>query len=242
MNKTIHYIWLGGKKKPRVVKRCIKSWRKYMPDWTIKEWNEKNLNLDICDFAREAYDSRRYAFAADVFRFEILDKEGGLYFDTDVELFRSLNDLVEKYEAFTGYEYIRVNPGLVLFSSKPKNFFIHKMTEMYKRIHFLENGKMNTRVVGDYLNEFLEKEGFCNEDVFQQVLDFVIFPSTYFCPTDGFGNAINFSEKTYSQHLFAGSWMPWQKRLLVNLKKKLYKIMGKGFIQKIMSCYRFLRK
>lgn len=234
MDKVIHYIWLGKKNKPRVVKKCIKSWIKKMPGWKIKEWNESNLDLNICPFCKEAYDSKCYAFAADVLRFVVLNKYGGLYLDTDVKLLKSLESLTEKFEAFTGYEYIRVNPGLVLYSSKPHNFFISEMVKLYEKKHFIENGKKNLRVVGEYLNELLEKEGFVNEDRFQTIRGFSIFPSMYFCPTDGYGNKINFSKETYSQHLFAGSWMPLKQRVIVKIKRFFYKFFGKKNIQFVM--------
>ena len=86
--KTIHYIWLGGKKKPKVIKRCIKSWKKNMPGWKVKEWNESNIDVNLCDYCMEAYQLKKYAFVADVLRFYILYREGGLYFDTDVKLLR----------------------------------------------------------------------------------------------------------------------------------------------------------
>lgn len=159
-NKTIHYIWLGGKKKPRVIRKCISSWKKNMPDWEIKEWNESNLDVNVCDYCKEAYKSHRYAFAADVLRFYILYNEGGLYFDTDVKLLKSIEPLVEEYEAFTGYEYARVAPGLVLYARHRNNKIFAEMLDQYYHNHYLIDGKENKKVVGEYLSEILEKYGF----------------------------------------------------------------------------------
>lgn len=237
-NKTIHYIWLGGKKKPRVIQKCILSWKKYMPGWKIKEWNETNLDINICEYCKEAYEAHRYAFAADVLRFYILYNEGGLYFDTDVKLLKSLEPLAQEYEAFTGYEYTRLNPGLVLYAKHKRNKIFAEMLEQYYSNHYIIDGKENQKVVGEYLSEILEKYGFKYCDILQQCSDFTVFPSTYFCPTDAFGNKINFSENTYSVHLFAASWMPVKARFLRGIKKFLYRHIGVNTIQKIMQMIR----
>lgn len=78
MVQKTHYIWLGNKDKPSIIKKCFRTWRKMMPDWEIIEWNETNLNIDINKYCLQAYDARKYAFAADILRFDILYREGGL--------------------------------------------------------------------------------------------------------------------------------------------------------------------
>lgn len=238
MNKTIHYIWLGGKKKPRVIRKCIKTWKKFFPDWKIKEWNESNLDIDVCDYCREAYDVHKYAFAADVLRFDILYKEGGLYFDTDVKVLKNMNPLIEECEAFCGFEFSMVAPGLVLYAKDPGNEIIYQTLQVYKNVHFLENNTMNTKVVGEYFSEVLSEHGFNYKNEKQICDSFTIFPSTYFCPTDGYGNKIAFSNNTYSVHLYAGSWLPVNKRIISSTKKFFYRYIGLERIQKIMSIFR----
>lgn len=234
MNKTIHYIWLGHKKKPAIVRKCIQSWKTHLPGWEIKEWNESNLNLDICPFCREAYDARRYAFAADVLRFDILYREGGLYFDIDVKVIKDFEELTARYDAFVGYEFGMVNPGLVLYAKEPKNPIIGEMLKVYQNTRFLVNGQENHKVVGAYFSEILEKHGFVYEDRFQQCDGFTVLPCTYFCPTDGYGNRYNFSENTYSVHLFAGSWLPFSKRCVRAFKRTCYRLFGMENIQRVM--------
>ncbi len=238
MNKTIHYIWLGGKKKPRVIRKCIASWKKHMPDWEIKEWNETNINLDKYTFAKEAYNAKKYAFAADVIRFDVLYQEGGLYFDTDVKVLRDFTPLTDKYLAFTGHEGININPGLVLYAAQPHNPIIAEMLEIYRQTHFIVDGKENTKVVGDYFSEILEKYGFVYEDIFQQCGEFIVFPRTYFCPTDGYGNPVDYSENTYSVHLFASSWRPFPVRTKNAVKRICYKTFGLKRIQKVKKFFR----
>ena len=234
MNKTIHYIWLGGKRKPRVLRQCIAGWHRLMPDWQIKEWNESNLDLDEYAFCREAYEAGRYAFAADVLRFSVLYREGGIYLDTDVKLLRSLAPLAETYAAFTGYEYDKVNPGLVLYAREPGDPIIGEMLAVYRQTHFIENGVENQKIVGAYFSEVLAAHGFVYEDRLQQCDSFTILPSTYFCPTDGYGNPINYSENTHSVHLFASSWRPRSDRAKRAIKRLVYRLFGVKLVQRVL--------
>lgn len=203
-----------------------------MPDWEIKEWNESNVDLDKYAFCREAYNAGKYAFVADVLRFEILFNEGGLYFDTDVKILRNFDELTENSDGFTGYEYSMVAPGLVLYSAQKGNPIIAEMLEVYSKTHYITNGIENQKVVGEYFSEVLEKHGFIREDRKQNCDGFIVFPSTYFCPTDGFGNPLNFSDNTYSVHLFAASWMPLKERIIRSVKRCIYSKFGKEKIQK----------
>ena len=94
--KTIHYIWLGKKREPKILKNCKKTWKKLCPDYTIKRWDEKNLNIDINKYCRQAYDAKKYAFASDVLRFDVLCKHGGIYVDIDVKMIKNFDNLLYK--------------------------------------------------------------------------------------------------------------------------------------------------
>ena len=91
--KVIHYCWFGGNPLPNIAVKCINSWKKYFPDYEIIEWNESNFDLFSCDYCREAYDAKKWAFVSDYARFKILYEHGGVYFDTDVEVIKSMDDI-----------------------------------------------------------------------------------------------------------------------------------------------------
>ena len=101
--KIIHYIWLGGKPLPKIAEKCIASWKKYCPDYEIKRWDETNLNISQYQYAQDAYDAKKYAFASDVMRFDVLYKYGGVYVDIDVEILKPIDDLLDT-SSFTGFE------------------------------------------------------------------------------------------------------------------------------------------
>ena len=94
MKKIIHYCWFGPKPLPKLAKKCIASWKKYMPDYEIKLWSEENIDLNECDFIKEAYENKKWAFVADYARTKVLYEYGGIYMDTDMELTKPLDDLM----------------------------------------------------------------------------------------------------------------------------------------------------
>ena len=94
--KIIHYCWFGGNPLPELAVKCIESWKKYCPDYEIKRWDESNFDLNCCDYVKEAYRAKKWAFVSDYARFKVLYDEGGLYFDTDVELIKPIDDIIER--------------------------------------------------------------------------------------------------------------------------------------------------
>ena len=94
--KIIHYCWFGGNPLPDLAVKCIDSWKKYCPDYEIKRWDESNFNLNCCDYVKEAYRAKKWAFVSDYARFKVLYDEGGLYFDTDVELIKPIDDILAR--------------------------------------------------------------------------------------------------------------------------------------------------
>ena len=94
--KKIHYIWFGKGEKNERVQKCLESWHKYLPDYEIIEWNEDNFDINFNDFTKQAYDNKKWAYVSDVARFWILYNEGGIYMDTDVEVYKPLDEFLDK--------------------------------------------------------------------------------------------------------------------------------------------------
>lgn len=167
ITKTIHYCWFGRGELPEKAKQCIESWKKFCPDYEIKEWNEDNFDMNSCAYVKEAYEAKKWAFVSDYARFEILYKYGGLYFDTDVELVKSFDDIVSKgtfmglqpgKKTVHGMEY-EVNPGLGL-GSEPGVEVFKEIIEFYHQLHFVTgNGGQNIKTIVDYTTEILKKHG-----------------------------------------------------------------------------------
>ena len=102
--KIIHYCWFGRNPKPKLAEKCIKSWKKYCPEYEIIEWNEDNYDLSSAPlYVRQAYEAKRWAFVTDYIRLQVIYENGGIYLDTDVELRKSLDPLLV-HQAYFGFE------------------------------------------------------------------------------------------------------------------------------------------
>ena len=91
--KMIHYCWFGGNPLPDEVKKYMETWKKYCPDYEIKEWNERNFDVNQNQYCSEAYEAKKWAFVSDYARLKILYEHGGIYMDTDVEVCKPLDHL-----------------------------------------------------------------------------------------------------------------------------------------------------
>ena len=107
--KIIHYCWFGGNPLPPLAKKCIASWKKYLPDYEIRQWDESNYDVNKIPYIKEAYAAKKFAFVSDYARFDILYNYGGIYFDTDVEIISPL-DCIISAGSFMGCEN-KATPG-----------------------------------------------------------------------------------------------------------------------------------
>lgn len=221
--KIIHYCWFGGNPLPKSALKCIASWKKFFPDYEIKEWNESNFNVNIIPYTKEAYEAKKYAFVSDYARFWILFNYGGVYFDTDVKVIRPMDDIIAK-GPFMGREagaYIRnicegfngnglaVAPGLGLGVSL--GFGLYKeFLDTYNGFRFRnDDGTINTKTIVSYTSEILVKHGLDSDNDNPQLVAGVwIYPADVFCPMDHTqGNKVMITARTVSIHLYDASWI-----------------------------------
>ena len=220
--KIIHYCWFGGNPLPELAHKCIASWRKYLPDYEIKEWNEHNFDVFQSPYVAEAYRLKRYAHVSDYARFWILYHYGGVYFDTDVEVIRPLNDILARgsymgFECQEGTSYDNpngnVNPGLGMAVGK-EHPFIAKMVDYYNHHHYVRwNGKstgnITLKVTGslDYDHKKILEGGIVS------VNDLLIYPIEYFCPLNYYTGKLNVTDNTRTIHHYMASWVKKRNRL-----------------------------
>ena len=203
--KKIHYCWFGGNPLPDDALRYIESWKRFCPDYEIKEWNESNFDMDSYPYVREAYDSRKFAFVSDVARLYALYTEGGIYMDTDVEVLKSLDDFL-KYDGVSGFESsTQIPTGLM--ASRDLHPLVKEWLDEYKGIHFVrEDGSLDLTTNVTRITNSCLRYGFVPDGTLQTVREFTFFPSEYFCPKDYRTGALNVTENTYTIHHFDGSW------------------------------------
>lgn len=231
--KKIHYCWFGGNELPPLAIKCIQSWRKYCPDYEIIEWNEHNFDVDSCDYVKEAYAAKKWAFVSDYARFYILYHEGGVYFDTDVELIRPLDRLLRE-GPFMGFENVhKVNPGLGLAACKG-NAIYGEVLEFYRNAHFLqEDGMLNLTTIVDYTTDILIKHGLKEGTEPQKINDIIIYPKEYFNPMDMDSGKIQTTSNTVSIHHYAASWVDDYSKFRGKVYQRITSIFGKNVAEKI---------
>lgn len=205
--KTIHYCWFGDAPKPKSVLRCINSWKKYCPDFEIREWTEKNFDVTQNEFTRQAFEAKAWGFVPDYIRLWIIYNYGGIYLDTDVQVIRNLSPLL-KNKAFAGFEddtYVALGLG---FGAEPGDPMIYGQMQQYEAMRFiLEDGSQNRKGSPQHTTEFLLTKGLRQQyENVQQVGTMTIYPAEYFCPKNFHTGLMKITPNTYSIHQYDSSW------------------------------------
>lgn len=240
--KIIHYCWFGRGPLPELAQKCIASWKKYLPDYEIKEWNEDNFDVNIIPYTAEAYKAKKYAFVSDYARFWILYKYGGIYFDTDVEVIRPIDDIVERGN-FMGFETdpklqlkedaseASVNPGLGM-GVAPGLGLIKKMLDFYEGKHFkfIPDGIGQLTIV-HIATEVLNQAGLKKQPGIQLVNDVWIYPTEYFCPINLKTGRIHIEANTRTIHHYAGTWQDKH----FSFKEFIKKVLPENVLLKVMA-------
>ena len=210
--KIIHYCWFGRNNLPKSAIKCINSWKSFFPDYEIKEWNEDNFDVSIIPYTAEAYEAKKYAFVSDYARYWILYKYGGLYFDTDVEVVKAMDDIVER-GPFMGIEVDAkdtslpaINPGLGL-GTIPGLALYKEILDYYLPIHFIkEDGSFNQVTVVSHTTKVLSCHGLKPTNNLQYVAEIWLYPKDYFNPLDDLTGRLDVTVNTRTIHWYTRSW------------------------------------
>ncbi len=240
--KLIHYCWFGGNPLPDDAKKCINSWKKFCPDYKIIEWNENNFDINCCNYVQQAYKEKKWAFVSDYARFWILYNYGGLYFDTDVELIKTIDDILEK-GSFMGTEkqystdknkiITNVNPGLGL-AVYPNHKFLKQMLDIYNTKSFIKNNsEIDYTTIVELTTDELIKEGFKRNNTLQNISDIYIYPIEFFCPLDYYTGELKIAETTKSIHHYTATWKDNKQKKQLVFIQRINKIFG----MKVGHCF-----
>lgn len=241
--KKIHYCWFGRNPLPESALKCIASWRKYLPDYEIVEWDEDNFDVNTIPYTAQAYEAKKYAFVSDYARFKILYEHGGLYFDTDVEVIRPMDDIIAR-GPFMGFEidpcadrpYGAVNPGVGIAAEKGMKLY-KSVLDYYSQLSFIQaDGSHNIAdAVVNITTRELVKCGLQDAPGIQPVASITIYPADYFNPFDDATGRLNKTENTRTIHWFSKTWMnvsPWRQRF----SRLFHRLFGKnisGWVRKL---------
>lgn len=226
--KIIHYCWFGRGEKPAQALMCIESWKKYLPDYELKEWNEDNFDINRNQYVKEAYENRKFAFVTDYVRLYAIYTEGGVYMDTDVEVLGSYDKFLH-HHAFSGFETDGNVPTGMMAAEKGSVWAKELLDQYADRVFVQPDGSFdmttNTTVITNYMlekglvlnNKYQDFPGLCT-----------MYPADYFCPKDHRTGKIRCTKNTVCIHHFAGSWLnhSWLQNFRHHTKMSLVKYFG----------------
>lgn len=226
--KKIHYCWFGRSELPKLAKKCIASWKKYCPDYEIVQWNEDSFDLGCNPYVRRAYEEKKYAFLSDYVRLAVVEECGGIYLDTDVELRRSLDPLLD-CSAFFGFENSQWVASGLGFGAEPHAPVMRQLLLSYEPLMasaaYTGCPILNTRA--------LVSCGLVPNGQRQSLAGGVeIYPPEYFNPYDDPTGRLFITENTYSIHWYSKSWLPWYVVWRSHLTKPLHRLFGTDFARK----------
>lgn len=234
--KKIHYCWFGGNELPSKAKKCIESWKKFFPDYEIIEWNESNFDISFNKYAKEAYDSKKFAFFTDVARLYIIYHNGGIYFDVDVEAIKEFDDIVRNNDAFFGLETeTTVNTGLG-FGADKNNWLIKKMLDDYSDKKFLlQDGTMDMTPCPIINSRIFKKEGFKLDGKYENLKNISIYPIDFFNPLNSATGKLDKTKNTHSIHWYLKTWVSKKQLIISMFTKPFHRIFG-------VNCFKWLKQ
>ena len=226
---------------PKLAKTCLESWKKHLPEYELRLWNEDSFNINSTLFTKQAYESRKFAFVTDYVRLYVLYNYGGVYMDTDVEVLKNMDHFLQ-YPAFSGFED-EINIPTGLMSSKKNGEWVKYLLSYYENRPFiLSDGSFDTESNTSIIGKMSKKMGFVANNKLQCFSNMVhIFPKDYFCPKSQVTGNIEITENTHCIHHFAGSWIPLQERRLTQVKRKLMKLIGVSSVEILLKAFRLMK-
>ena len=241
MEKIIHYCWFGDKPISKLAKKCINSWKKYLPDYEIKFWNETNIDISECPFIKEAYKNKKWAFVADYVRCKALKEYGGIYFDTDIEIIKDISFLFnDETNSFLGMEdsgYVAVG---VWYEKNKDAFLPTKLLEEYKKIKTFDLSNMRELTIPKMISKVLNKCGFKNSfnDIQKLEQGIFIYPREFFYPYSYDWQEKIITPNTCMIHYYDASWLPLRNKAELYLLRKF----GKKTTYRIINFARFTKR
>lgn len=214
--KKIHYCWFGGGEKSDLLKKCMVTWQQKLPNYELREWSEKDLAIFKDNrYVQQAYEQKKWAFVSDVFRLYALYSEGGIYLDTDVEIRKNFDDLLD-LDFFIGSEQHCSSKtiGTAVIGAAQHNPIIKSMLDVYNDLDFVRaDGSLDTMANTVRLVPVLKDYGVKNVYLLEDTVEISpkekVFPITYFCVDN---------PKSYAIHHFAESWFdPWKVKMKISL-------------------------
>jgi len=240
MKKYIHFIWVGDKPIPKLAKKCIKSWEKFLPDYEIKKWSEENIDLEECPFIKDAYKKKKWAFVADYIRAKVINEHGGIYFDTDMEIIKDITPLLEN-ESFLGVEDYNVIACGVWYERNPDSYLSNFLLDFYRRQTGLDENNLFSIAIPNLITTALIEKGFKTYEYSNQKLSngTYIYSREYFYPiSNDRSNPEMFTENTCMIHHYEASWLSKREQI----ENKIVRFIGPNAAVRLGKLLKFSKR
>lgn len=211
----IHYCWFGRSEMPMMVKECIESWKKFCPDFEIRLWNEDNYDVAQNPYMLAAYKDKKWAYVSDYARVDVVNRYGGIYLDTDVEVLRPL-DMLLREKAFAGFESAADVAFGLGFGARANNPILCDLLKLYDNLPW-DGGKIACPI---YQSEILAKHGMIRKNSFQRLENMTILPVRYLSPMSVNSGRKHHCPDSFAIHHYAASWLNDTAKQWTELKRR----------------------
>jgi hypothetical protein len=213
--KIIHYCWLSSDPIPVQLEEYMKSWKVHLPDYDFMLWNFERFNITESQWVKEAFEHKRFAFAADYIRLYAVYNYGGIYLDMDVELLKSFDRFLH-LSTMICYEKHQYLPEMAAFGAERHSLWVKECLSYYEERKFINNGVLDTKILPLVIKEALASDFkivpvSSLEEASRPIVDpyeVRVLPSEYFSPKNYWTGKIALVENTVCIHHFLGSWLP----------------------------------
>ena len=239
--KILHLCWLSGDAYPTKIAKCIQSWKDILPDYEIMLWDTKRFDLDCSLWVKQAFEKKKYAFAADYIRFYALYHFGGIYLDSDVEVLKSFNDLLD-LPYFIGAEKAGTPEAAIIGAEKGCDW-IKKCLDYYEGRSFVKSdGTLDIRKLPEIMVEQIRELKPIRTITIKESQDtkhlnwkteVLVFPDVFFSPKVFDSREVEITPYTYAIHHYQNSWFSHKAKFYYRLRSLLIRTMGYSFVRKV---------
>lgn len=233
--KIIHFCWLSGDEYPKLIEQCMATWKKKLPDYEFMLWDTNKFDINSTLWTQQAFESKKYAFAADYIRLYAIYNYGGIYLDTDVEILKNFDDLLH-LPYFVGLEQNEIIEAAVFGAEKGTDWVADCMRYYDDRPFIKKDGNLDLLVLPNIMEAQIEqnrklvnlehKELKNIEELIKDSSKLILYPYDFFSPKNHESQKISKTKNTYTIHHFNNAWIPKRKKVRMNLKRKLFKTFG----------------
>lgn len=218
--KIIHYCWFGGNPYPEKVEYCIETWKKHLPDYEFHLWNEGNFDIAMCNFTKQAYEKKQYAFVSDFVRVYALMHFGGIYLDTDIEVVKTFDEALN-YNVVLGTD--ETGNLTAFMAAEAGHLFFADLEDLYRGMEFvLPDGSLNTRVNNQWMQDSLKQYGYELKNEHQHLeLGIEVFPDEYFHAKSLVSGKLHQTKQTFCIHHHTLMWVPFRTKMVRFLRMKV---------------------